>query len=410
MLRTGSARLGRGGVGHRPAGALGRRDDREKGYALTDNPGILWTILSFLLVIGPLIFVHELGHYFVGRWFGIKAEAFSIGFGREIAGWTDKRGTRWKLAWLPLGGYVKFAGDMNAAGQPSPEWLALPAEERARTFQAKPVWKRFLVVLAGPMTNFLAAILILTGFNLAYGVPRTPPVIGAFTANSPAAAAGLRAGDRIVSIDGKSVDRFEDILPVVALKIGGPLKLEVERGGRRFKRDVRPLVVLETDRFGNKASRPMLGIGAAEQVLSPVSPLGAVAASVQQCWLVVTTTVKGLGQIVTGRRSVKEMGGPLKIAKFSGEQASMGLLTFFWFLAVISINLGFINLLPIPMLDGGHLFFYGIEAVRRKPLRPEAQEWAFRTGLAALLALMILVTFNDLASFGLWSKLGGLID
>ncbi|HEX8449701.1 MAG TPA: RIP metalloprotease RseP [Allosphingosinicella sp.] len=377
---------------------------------MTDNPGILWTILSFLFVIGPLIFVHELGHYFVGRWFGIKAEAFSIGFGREIAGWTDKRGTRWKLAWLPLGGYVKFAGDMNAAGQPSPEWLALPPEERARTFQAKPVWQRFLVVLAGPMTNFLAAILILTGFNLAYGVPRTPPVIGAFTANSPAAAAGLRTGDRIISIDGKEVDRFEDILPVVALKIGGPLKLEVERGGRRFETDVKPLLVEETDRFGNKASRPMLGIGAAEQVLSQVSPLGAVAASVEQCWTVVATTVKGLGQIVTGSRSVKEMGGPLKIAKFSGEQASMGLLAFFWFLAVISINLGFINLLPIPMLDGGHLFFYGIEAVRRKPLRPEAQEWAFRTGLAALLALMILVTFNDLASFGLWSKLGGLID
>jgi regulator of sigma E protease len=377
---------------------------------LNGNPGILWTIVSFLLVIGPLIFVHELGHYLVGRWCGVKAETFSIGFGREIAGWTDSRGTRWKLAWLPLGGYVKFAGDMNAAGQPSPEWLALPAEERARTFQAKPVWQRFLIVLAGPATNFLAAILILTGFNLAYGVPRTPAVIGAFTRDSPAAAAGLREGDRIVRVDGKSVDRFEDILPVVALKIGGPLNLEVEREGRRFEVDVQPRVVVEKDRFGNEMRRPMLGIGASDQVLAPVSLPGAVAGSISQCWVVVTTTVKGLGQIITGSRSVKEMGGPLKIAKFSGEQASMGLLAFLWFLAVISINLGFINLLPIPMLDGGHLFFYGIEAVRRKPLRPEAQEWAFRTGLAALLALMIMVTFNDLASFGLWSKLGGLID
>ncbi|HEX8126356.1 MAG TPA: RIP metalloprotease RseP [Allosphingosinicella sp.] len=377
---------------------------------MTDNPGILWTILSFLFVIGPLIFVHELGHYFVGRWFGIKAEAFSIGFGREIAGWTDKRGTRWKLAWLPLGGYVKFAGDMNAAGQPSPEWLALPPEERARTFQAKPVWQRFLVVLAGPMTNFLAAVLILTGFNLAYGVPETPAVIGSFLEGSPAAAAGLRAGDRVVSIDGKGIDRFEDILPIVALKIDGALKLEVEREGRRFQVDVRPRTIVEKDQFGNENRRPVLGIVHGEQVVTPVSPVAAVGASVQQCWMVVTTTVKGLGQIITGSRSVKEMGGPLKIAKLSGEQTSMGLLAFFWFLAVISINLGFINLLPIPMLDGGHLFFYGIEAVRRKPLRPEAQEWAFRTGLAALLALMILVTFNDLASFGLWSKLGGLID
>ena len=377
---------------------------------MNDNPGVFWTILSFLLVIGPLIFVHELGHYFVGRWFGIKAEIFSIGFGREIAGWTDKRGTRWKLAWLPLGGYVKFAGDMNAAGQPSPEWLALPAEERAQTFQAKPVWQRFLVVLAGPMTNFLAAILILTGFHYAYGVPETPAVIGTFTETSPAPAAGLRIGDRIVRMDGREIGRFEDILPIVALKVGGPLKVEVEREGRRIPVHVVPEVIVRKDRFGNEERRTMLGIGPGEQVLTPASPPRAVAASIQQTWVVVATTVKGLGQIITGNRSVKEMGGPLKIAKFSGEQASMGLLAFLWFIAVISINLGFINLLPIPMLDGGHLFFYGIEAVRRKPLRPEAQEWAFRTGLAALLALMILVTFNDLASFGLWSKLGGLID
>lgn len=380
---------------------------------MTDTPGIFWTVLSFLLVIGPLIFVHELGHYFVGRWFGVKAEIFSIGFGREIAGWTDKRGTRWKLAWLPLGGYVKFAGDMNAAGQPSPEWLALPAEERSKTFQAKPVWQRFLIVLAGPMTNFLAAIAILTGFNYAYGVPQTPPVIGGFGKfgqASPAAQAGLRTGDRIVRIDGNEIERFEDIFPIVALKIGGPLALEIDRAGRRFQVEVRPRMVDEADQFGNKSSRPVLGIDRPDLVLAPAPPLSAVAASVQQTWVVVTTTVEGLGQIVTGRRSVKEMGGPLKIAKFSGEQATMGWAAFLMFIAVISINLGFINLLPIPMLDGGHLFFYGIEAVRRKPLRPEAQEWAFRTGLAALLALMILVTFNDLASFGLWSKLGGLID
>jgi len=375
-----------------------------------NNPGVLWTVASFLLVIGPLIFVHELGHYFVGRWFGVKADAFSIGFGREIAGWTDKRGTRWKVGWLPLGGYVKFAGDMNAAGQASPEWLSLPAEERALTFQAKPVWQRFLIVAAGPVTNFLAAILIFTGFNMAYGVPQTPAVVGAVEPGSGAAEAGLRAGDRIVRIDGNRIDRFEDIAPIVVLKTGGPLSLELVRGGQALQVSARPRQRVERDRFGNEFSRTALGIYQGNQVLAPVSPLGAAAASVRQCWVVVATTVEGLGQIITGRRSAKELGGPLKIAKFSGEQASMGLLAFLWFLAVISINLGFINLLPIPMLDGGHLFFYGIEAVRRKPLRPEAQEWAFRTGLAALLALMIFVTFNDLASFGLWSKLGGLID
>ena len=196
----------------REARARGR-GHREKGDALNDNPGLVWTILSFLLVIGPLIFVHELGHYFVGRWFGVKADAFSIGFGREIAGWTDTRGTRWKVGWLPLGGYVKFAGDMNAAGQPSPEWLALPAEERAQTFQAKPVWQRFLIVAGrARLTNFLAAILILTGFNLAYGVPQTPAVIGGCRAGDRRRPqAGLRPGDRIVRIDGKRIDRFEDI-------------------------------------------------------------------------------------------------------------------------------------------------------------------------------------------------------
>ena len=375
-----------------------------------NNPGVLWTVASFLLVIGPLIFVHELGHYFVGRWFGVKADAFSIGFGREVAGWTDARGTRWKVGWLPLGGYVKFAGDMNAAGQPSPEWLALPAEERARTFQAKPVWQRFLIVAAGPLTNFLAAILILTGFNLAYGVPQTPAVVGGVARGSGADAAGLRPGDRILSVDGRRIGRFEDITPIVVLKTGGPIRLEIERDGRAFGVAAEPTFLVEEDRFGNRTRRPVLGIVPGDQVLTPVSLPGAAAAAMDQCWVVVATTVEGLGQIITGRRSVKELGGPLKIAKYSGEQASMGTLHFLWFLAVISINLGFINLLPIPMLDGGHLFFYGIEAVRRKPLRPEAQEWAFRTGLAALLALMILVTFNDLASFGLWSKLGGLID
>jgi regulator of sigma E protease len=373
------------------------------------NPGIFWTILSFLLVIGPLIFVHELGHYFVGRWFGVKAETFSIGFGREIAGWTDKRGTRWKLSWLPLGGYVKFAGDMNPASQPSPEWLALPADERAQTFQAKPVWQRFLIVAAGPFTNFALAILIITGFILAMGEPRTPPVVSMVDPTTPAAAAGLRAGDRIVAIDGHDISRFEDIARHTMLHPGKQVAIRYERAGAvrevaaRLKADVR------RDQFGNESRIGVLGVRG-QPVLAAVSPVEAVAGAFRLTSYVVTTTVEGLVQIVTGKRSVKELGGPLKIAKLSGEQASLGLLAFLWFVAVISINLGFINLLPIPMLDGGHLLLYLIEGVRRKPLKPEAQEWAFRTGLVALLALMVFVTFNDLASFGLWSKLGGLID
>ena len=376
----------------------------------TGNPGFLWTVMSFLLVIGPLIFVHELGHYFVGRWFGVKADTFSIGFGREIAGWTDRRGTRWKLGWLPLGGYVKFAGDMNPASQADPEWLALPAEERNRTFQSKPVWQRFLIVAAGPVTNFLAAIIIIAGFLMVLGQPRSPAVVGAVERGSAAAEVGLRPGDRILAINGSSVDRFEDIAPHIVLHPGEPLRVRYERSGRTVEVVARPKAKVERDEFGNEFRKGLLGIGPASVVIEPVSPVEAVPGAVRMSWNVVTTTVEGLGQIITGKRSVKELGGPLKIAKFSGEQASLGIIAFLWFVAVISINLGFINLLPIPMLDGGHLLLYAVEGVRRKPLRPEAQEWAFRTGLAALLALMIFVTVNDLASFGLWSKLGGLID
>jgi regulator of sigma E protease len=375
----------------------------------TANPGILWTIFSFLLVIGPLIFFHELGHYFVGRWFGVKADIFSIGFGREIAGWTDKRGTRWKLAWLPLGGYVKFAGDMNPASQPNPEWLALPPEERAQTFQSKPVWQRFLIVAAGPVTNFLLAILVFTGFLIAYGEPRTPPLVGGVQPGSAAAAAGLRTGDRILAVGGSRIERFEDLSRVVVMRPGEVMSIRYERGGAVSEADTRIGERVERDRFGNEFRGGLLGVERPPAVVDDVSLGGALAGAVGLTGHVVSTTVQGIGQIITGKRSVKELGGPLKIAKFSGEQASLGWIAFVWFIAVISINLGFINLLPIPMLDGGHLLLYLVEGVRRKPLKPEAQEWAFRTGLAALLALMVFVTFNDLASFGLWSKLGGLI-
>ena len=374
------------------------------------NPGLFWTILSFVLVIGPLIFVHELGHYFVARLFGVKAEVFSIGFGRELAGWTDRRGTRWKLAWLPLGGYVRFAGDMNPASQPSPEWLALTPEERARTFQAKRVWQRFLIVAAGPITNFLFAILVFAGFLMAYGEPRTPPVAAGIEPNSGAAAAGLRTGDRITAIDGHPVSRFEDIPNRVVLRPGETIRLDVVRDGRTHQVSAVAKAQVERDQFGNEFSRGVLGIRKGERRMERVAPVAALSGALGMTRDVVGTTIEGLGQIITGRRSVKELGGPLKIAKFSGEQASLGLLAFIWFVAVISINLGFINLLPIPMLDGGHLLLYAIEAVCRKPLRQEAQEWAFRTGLAALLALMVFVTVNDLASFGLLTKLGGLID
>jgi regulator of sigma E protease len=374
------------------------------------NPGFLFTILAFLLVIGPLVFIHELGHYYAGRWFGVKADTFSIGFGREIFGWTDKRGTRWKVGWLPLGGYVKFAGDMNPASTPSDEWLSLPAEERVKTFQAKPLWQRFIIVAAGPITNFLFAILVFIALFVAYGQPRTPPVIGVVEPASAAAAAGFAPGDRILAIDGSNIERFEDIANYVGIRPDQRMSFAIVRAGAPRTVEATPRSLQLRDRFGNEMRIGRIGIGPAGLVEAvPLGPFEAVPAAFVQTGEVVKSMVVALGQVVSGRRSLKEMGGPLKIAQYSGQQASLGWLDFVLFMTLVSINLGFINLLPIPLLDGGHLLFYVIEGVRRKPLRPEAQEWAFRTGLAVLLALMIFVTFNDLASFGLFTKLGGLI-
>ena len=376
------------------------------------GPNFVITILAFLAVLGPLVFIHELGHYYVGRWFGVKADTFSIGFGREMFGWTDRRGTRWKVGWLPLGGYVKFAGDMNPASTPSDEWLALPAEERNQTFQARPVWQRFLIVLAGPATNFLFAILAFMAIFAIIGYPTASPIVAQVTPNSAAAKAGIAPGDRIVDVNGSGIDTFVDVQSYVRLRPAEQMVVTLEREGARRSVTLTSDAQVLRDEFGNEARVGMLGVsgaqalgGGAGREYLPIHRL--LGAAVQTTWGTVESMVVALGQVITGKRSVQELGGPLKIAEVSGQQASLGWLPFFWLMTVVSINLGFINLLPIPLLDGGHLLFYAIEGVRRKPLRPEAQEWAFRTGLMVLLALMIFITFNDLASFGLFRGLGG---
>ncbi len=369
---------------------------------MTESPSVLMMIGAFLLVLGPLVVLHELGHYLVGRAFKVKADVFSIGFGKELTGWTDKRGTRWRLAALPLGGYVQFAGDMNATSVPNPAAAnASPAEQRGM-FQYATLWQRALIVLAGPLMNLLVAIGIFAAFNMAYGVPVAAPVIGEFAKGSVAAAAGFKTGDRIVAIDGAQVDSFMDIAERVALYPGRTISIAAERNGVSFSQPVRLATDVQKDRFGNEIRRGLLGIRPAAMEFQKVGPIGAVVKGVDQSFGIIRTMAAGLVQIVTGERPLDELGGPIKIAKFSGEQLSLGWLSFVSFAALISINLAFINLLPIPTLDGGHLAMYAAEAVRRKPLGARSQEWAFRTGLAFMLALMLFVTFNDIASLSIF--------
>ncbi|KKW91338.1 MULTISPECIES: RIP metalloprotease RseP [Sphingobium] len=376
---------------------------------MIQNPGFLLTVLAFVAVIGPLVFVHELGHYLVGRWCGVKAEAFSIGFGPEIAAWVDRRGTRWRLGALPLGGYVRFKGDMNAASQTDPRWLEMPAAERAQSFPAKPLWQRAAIVAAGPAINFLFAILILATFAFVHGESRTPAVAGQVQAGSAAAAAGIVAGDRIVSLNGREMATFDDIRLFAQIRPGEPVTIMIDRKGKLFEKQGKVGAIEEDDGFGNKFRIGRLGIAPGEPVIEPVSLLRAPVVAIERTGQIIRTMVETLGQIIGGGRSVKELGGPLKIAEVSGQAATLGVESFVFFMALISINLGFINLLPIPMLDGGHLLFYGVEAIQRRPVSPQVQEWAYRSGLAVLLAMMVLVTFNDLSSFGLWDRLSGLI-
>lgn len=372
------------------------------------DPSLFLIVVAFLAVLGPLVFIHELGHYLAGRMFGVGADVFSIGFGKELFGWTDKRGTRWKVAALPLGGYVKFKGDMNAASTPSDEWLALPAEERNQTFQAKPVWQRFIIVAAGPVTNFLFAIVAFMAIFAINGYPTATATVGRVQPGSPAATAGLQPGDEIVAINGSSIDTFADLRGYVGLRPNTQMELTVVRDGRELQATVTSASATERDEFGNEARVGRLGVAPGQgNNLERLPPHRLVGAAVDQTVETVKSMVVALGQVITGTRSVKELGGPLKIAEVSGQQASLGWLNFFWLMTVVSINLGFINLLPIPLLDGGHLLFYLIEGVRRKPLGPAAQEWAFRTGLMVLLALMVFITFNDLVSFGLFRGLAG---
>jgi regulator of sigma E protease len=375
---------------------------------MLETPPIWFILFAFLGAIGPLVFIHEYGHYIVGRWFGIGAETFSIGFGREVLGWTDKRGTRWKVGWLPLGGYVRFTGDMDPASM-GKDLDKLPPELRERSFHAKPVWQRALVVFAGPAANFLLAILIFAGFIAAFGAPRTPAVVDEVVAGSPAAAVGLQRGDRILSINGERVDGFADLADYARLRPGEDVILRFDRAGQSLEARTRLASEMEQDRFGNRFRVGRVGIKASNVRFEKIPAVELIPEAVGITARTIENTAVGLWQIISGRRPIQELGGPIKMAQVAGQVASIGPWEFVQLLAFFSINLGFINLLPVPMLDGGHLALYAVEAVRRRPLGERAQEWLFRGGLAALMTLMLVATFNDLGSVGLWQTLGRLL-
>jgi regulator of sigma E protease len=363
----------------------------------------LWLVLvAFACAIAVLVFFHELGHYLVARLFGIPAEIFSIGFGHELFGWTDRQGTRWKVAWLPLGGYVKFVGDMTPASNPA-DLDSIPEQLREKAFQLRPVWQRFLVVLAGPVANFVLAIVIFTGVFSLVSAPETNK-IGRVEAGKAAASAGLRPGDRILSVAGRQTPTFDEVRAVVEPRPSQNVQVEVERDGKIQQLPVKIGTDQLEDSNGQKVTIGLLGVSAA-----PVSVFRALPMATEQTVRITGWVLKGAARLVVGEGSRKDVGGPIRIAQFAGEAASLGVLPFVQLLALLSINLGFINLLPVPLMDGGHLFFYGVEAIRRRPLSARALEWAFRGGLAVILALVVFTTLNDLGSIGLWDSLQRLI-
>ena len=353
-------------------------------------------VFWFLVVLTVLVFVHELGHYVVARWNGVKVETFSIGFGPELFGWNNRAGTRWKISAIPLGGYVKMFGDADPASMPSADVHEMTPEERAVAFHHKRLGQRAAIVAAGPLANFLFAIVALAGLFATLGQPFTPPQVGTVQEGSAAEASGIKPGDTIVSIDGQKIERFEDVQRLVRLDPGQALGVIVHRGDQDVTLSVTPKMSEVTDRFGNKHQYGLLGIVGQGVQYVRYNPISAVGRALGETSDIVVGTLQAVWQMIIGARSTDELGGPLRIAQMSGEVAQYGFSAILPFMAVLSINLGLINLFPIPVLDGGHLLFYAAEAVRGRPLGQRAQEYGFRFGLALVLTLMVFATWNDL--------------
>jgi regulator of sigma E protease len=363
--------------------------------------GVVGYLVPFLFVLSLVVFFHELGHFLVARWCGVRILVFSIGFGPEIVGFNDRYGTRWKIAAIPLGGYVKFFGDENAASMPDAERLAgMDESEKSQSFVFQPVAKRAAIVVAGPMANFLLAIIIFAGIFILYGKQSMTARVDTVQADSAAAAAGFQPGDLVVAINGGAIGDFADMQRVVSESAGEPLTITVDRKGTQVVLKATPALKEIKDNFGNVHRIGILGITrstAAEDLkFQPVPPPQAVWMGVQETWFVIDRTLSYIGGVVVGREAADQLGGPIRIAQMSGQVATAGFVALIHLAAVLSVSIGLLNLFPIPLLDGGHLLFYSIEALRGRPLSERAQEVGFRIGLAIVLMLMIFATFNDI--------------
>lgn len=371
---------------------------------------LLGTILTgyvppFLFVLTIVVFFHELGHFLVARWCGVNVKVFSIGFGPEIFGWYDKYGTRWRMSWIPLGGYVRFLDDDGAASTPNRQQIeAMSDAEKAGSFHLKPVGSRAAVVAAGPIANFILAIVIFTLTFWFIGREVTEARVDQVAPDSAAAAAGFRPGDLIKSIDGEKINDFNQLQRIVSGSAERVLMVVVERDGAELTLTATPQWKEITDRFGNKQKVGLLGItrnaGEGGYRLETYGLADSFKMALKETWFVVARTFEYLYDIVVGRQDADQLGGPLRIAQASGQVATLGILALIQLAAFLSVSIGLLNLFPVPLLDGGHLVFYAIEAVRGRPLSEQSQEWGFRIGLALVLALMFFATWNDIVHFG----------
>ena len=365
-------------------------------------------VIPFIILVTIVVFIHEYGHYYFAKKYGVGITDFSIGFGKEIIGWNDKSGTRWKICWIPLGGYVKFFGDRNVYSESVKQEVLnnFNQEDQKKLFILKPLYQRSIIVAAGPLANFMLAIIIFLIINMVAGKDFTPAIISEVQENGPASTAGMKKNDEIVSIDGKKIESILEVSTFINISTSDKIKFSLLRDGKQIFIEVKPNLVDGKDSLGNPIKKKMIGIK-----LSPLNnkmkkePLGlskALYYSVKEVWFVTVTSLNYFFKMITGSADTSQLGGPIKIAKITGQVAEYGLIPFFSIMAYISISLGLINLFPIPMLDGGHLMFYLIEKILNRPLSQKTQEGFFRIGLFFLFFLMFFVTFNDLKDLGLF--------